>query len=60
MTSKVSSNGKTYYLHSIVNKRGGRTFFFSSNPEGEVEMNDGYEIGENSRSKLPFIKKKVK
>jgi len=51
--SYKNSRGKTYYLH-----QNGRLFFFSGKDADAIEMPEGYEIIENTRTGLPMLKKK--
>ena len=57
-----NSRGREYILQRKVNeKTNGVMFFFGKEvKEGaeEIDLPEGYTIGENSRSGLPFIKKK--
>jgi hypothetical protein len=53
---------KTYYLHSktVTLKNTGKQqtiYFFSVKPEGAIEMPDGYQVVQNQRSGLPFLKR---
>jgi hypothetical protein len=55
-------SGKTYHLHSktVSLKNTGRQqtiFFFSTNPEGSIDMPEGYQVVQNQRSGLPFLKR---
>ena len=54
-------SGKTYYLHSkdvtLKNTGNVRTiYFFSVKPEGAIDMPEGWQVVENPRSDLPFLK----
>lgn len=60
-----NSKGQTYYLHSKkVILRGGRPqviYYFSKKVKNEDALDnipDGYEISENKRTGLLFLKKK--
>jgi len=61
MFSHTNSRGQIYYLHTKeVTLRGGRIqriFFFSKDPSGSIDKPEGYEIIENKRTGLPFLKK---
>ena len=48
-----NSKGLTYYFH-----RKGHLMYFSKNAEGAVELPEGFEVIENSRTGLPLAKKK--
>ncbi len=58
VTSK--KNGKTYYLHvSKPGPNGKHMYYFSGDSDGGISLlPDGYEVGENSRTGLPFLRKK--
>lgn len=51
--SHKNSKGVTYYLH---NK--GKLWYFSKKPEDGIDLPDGYEVVENTRTGLPMLKKK--
>ena len=58
----VNKKGQKYYLHSkiVVLRNTGKEqkiYFFSKNPEGSVELPEGYKVVENPRTGLPFLKK---
>lgn len=60
-----NSKGDTYYLHAkdvtLRNGRKQRIFYFARAPkEGESldAVPDGYKVGENQRTGLPFLSKK--
>ena len=55
-------SNKTYYLHSkvVTLKNTGKQqtiYFFSTKSEGGIEMPAGYQVVENMRSGLPFLKR---
>lgn len=63
--SQENSKGQTYYLHSKdVILKGGRPqtiYYFAKEekPEGGLdEIPEGYEVAENSRTGLLFLRKK--
>ncbi len=49
----TNSKGIKYYLH-----QSGRLFFFSKSEEDGIDLPDGYDVIENSRTGLPMLKKK--
>ena len=51
--SHENSKGVTYYLHQRD-----KLFYFSKNEEDGIDLPDGYEVIENSRTGLPMLKKK--
>ncbi len=53
MFSHKNSRGKTYYLHQK-----GRLYFFSSKPQGGIDLPEGYKIVESEATGLPLLKKK--
>ncbi len=60
-----NSKGDTYYLHgkdvTLRNGRMQKIFFFArAAKEGEAldEVPEGYSVGENQRTGLPFLTKK--
>jgi hypothetical protein len=62
--SHKNSKGDTYYLHgkdvTLRNGRQQRIFFFSrEEKKGEAldKVPDGYTVGENQRTGLPFLTK---
>jgi len=64
--SHVNKKGQTYFLHGkMVTLRGGREqkihYFAKEAKPGEVlpALPDGYEVVENERTGLPFIRKHV-
>jgi hypothetical protein len=50
---KINSKGQKYYLHSK-----GKLMFFSKNPEGSIDLPEGMDVMENTRTGLPMVKKK--
>lgn len=46
-------NGTTYYLH-----KKGHLFYFSKDKTDGIDLPDGYKVIENSRTRLPMLKKK--
>lgn len=59
-----NSKGQTYYLHAkevtLRNGRKQRIFYFAREAkEGEAlaEVPQGYKVGENQRTGLPFLSK---
>ncbi len=50
----TNSKGIKYYLH----KRGG-LLFFSKDPNGAIDLPEGFEVKENPRTGLPIVKKKT-
>ncbi len=65
MTYKhTNSKGEAYYLHgkevTLRNGRKQRIFYFArteKNGEGLEAIPGGYQVGENSRTGLPFLSK---
>ena len=62
--SHQNSKGQTYYLHAkevtLRNGRNQRIFYFArEEKKGESlpEVPDGYKVGENQRTGLPFLSK---
>ena len=62
--SHKNSKGQTYYLHSkevkLRNGREQRIFYFArEEKKGESlpEVPQGYKVGENQRTGLPFLSK---
>ena len=60
----LNSKGQTYYLHSKeVTLRNGRKqgifYFARAEKQGEAldKVPDGYKVGENARTGLPFLSK---
>ena len=51
--SHKNSKGKMYWLHQK-----GKLMFFSGSPDGAVDLPEGLEIIENSRTGLPMVRKK--
>jgi len=51
--SHVNSKGVKYWLHSR-----GKLFFFSKKDEDSIDLPEGYDVIENSKTGLPMIKKK--
>jgi hypothetical protein len=51
--SHKNSKGVTFWLHNR-----GKLFFFSKNPEGSIDLPEGLEIFENSRTGLPMVRRK--
>ena len=61
-TTKSKKTGETYFLHSKdVTLRGGRQqkifYFGREEKSNSIDMPDGYEVMENSRTGLPMLKK---
>lgn len=60
---KSKKSGKTYFLHSKdVQLKSGRkqTIFYFAGQAGEGALNalpSGYEVSENTRTGLPFLRK---
>lgn len=61
-----NSKGQTYYLHgkevTLQNRRRQQIYYFARAPKpGETvdALPDGYEIGENPRTGLPFLKRRA-
>jgi hypothetical protein len=50
---KINSKGQKYYLHSK-----GKLMFFSKIPEGSIDLPEGMDVVENTRTGLPMVKKK--
>jgi hypothetical protein len=63
---KSKKSGKTYFLHSKdVQLKSGRnqTIFYFAGQAGEGALNalpNGYEVSENARTGLPFLRKAKK
>lgn len=62
MYSYTNQRQKTYFLHSkdVYLKSSSRNqtiYFFSFNEEGAIDLPEGYEVVENTRSGLPFLRK---
>lgn len=56
--SMQNSKGIEYHLHSAIAKKNKRTiFFFSKNPEGSIDLPEGYEIMESPISHILMLKK---
>lgn len=51
--SHTNSKGKTYWLH-----KKGALMFFSKNPDDAIDLPEGLEVFENSRTGLPMVRKK--
>ena len=47
-------NGKIYHLH-----KKGHLFFFSGEVKDSIDLPEGYDVIENSRTGLPMLKKKA-
>ncbi len=63
MYSYKNKRGQAYHLHTkeVTLKSTGRKqriFFFSKDPNGAIELPSGYGIVENTKTGLPFLKKK--
>jgi hypothetical protein len=59
---KSEKSGKTYHLHSktVTLKNTGKQqtiYFFSVKPEESIDLPDGYQVVQNQRSGLPFLKR---
>ena len=59
---KSDKSGKIYHLHSqtVTLKNTGRhqtIYFFSTKDDGSIDMPDGYQVVQNQRSGLPFLKR---
>ncbi len=54
----ANSKGVTYYLHERAMPNGNVLHFFSKDPAGAVALPPGYDVIENPKTGLPFIKKK--
>jgi len=55
-------SGKTYHLHNkvVTLKNTGKQqtiYFFSVKPEGSIDMPEGWQVVQNQRSGLPFLKR---
>ena len=61
-----NSKGDTYYLHgkdvTLRNGRQQKIFFFAREEKADAlnEVPDGYSVGENQRTGLPFLTKAKK
>jgi hypothetical protein len=53
--SQTNAKGKTYYLHNGPHKG---MYFFSSKPAGSIALPNEMKVMENSRTGLPYVKKK--
>ncbi|MBN1940997.1 MAG: hypothetical protein JW772_02330 [Candidatus Diapherotrites archaeon] len=49
----TNSRGVKYYLHQK-----GHLMFFSKKSEGSIDLPEGMNVVENSRTGLPMVKKK--
>ena len=64
-SAKSKKSGDTFYLHqkevTLRGDRKQRIFFFArAIKEGAVEeLPAGYDVGENSKTGLPILKKKI-
>ena len=54
--SYVAKNGKTYYFHRVLARRGGHIHHFSLKAEGSIELPPGYTVVEGPTG-LPIAKK---
>ncbi|MEM5802231.1 MAG: hypothetical protein QXQ18_02495 [Candidatus Aenigmatarchaeota archaeon] len=52
--SYTNSKGQTYWLHT----KGGKLFYFSKDPEGAIDLPEGFVVVENPKTGLPMIRKK--
>lgn len=52
-----NSKGTIYYHHVTDGKNGIKLHYFSRIADGYVPVPDGYEVLENKRNGLPYIKK---
>lgn len=55
-------SGKTYYLHSkvVTLKNTGKQqtiYFFKTDPSEGIDMPEGWQVVQNQRSGLPFLKR---
>lgn len=57
---QTNSKGVEYILQEMQTSRGKMRFFGKSLKEGatEIELPEGYEVGENERTGLLFLRKK--
>lgn len=55
---KVNAKGQKYFLHSNVGAHGNVLYYFSKKPEEGIDLPDGFEVIENSRTGLPMLKRK--
>ena len=51
--SQKNSKGDTFWLHSK-----GKLYFFSRKPEESIDLPEGMETFENSRTCLPMVRRK--
>jgi len=61
-STKSKKTGETYFLHSKeVILRGGRKqmiyYFAREEKDNSIELPEGYEVMENSRTGLPMLRK---
>jgi len=61
-STKSKKTGETYFLHSKeVTLRGGRKqmiyYFAREEKDNSIELPEGYEVMENSRTGLPMLRK---
>lgn len=59
---KSDKSGKTYFLHSktVTLKNTGKQqtiYFFSTKDDGSIDLPAGYQVVQNQRSGLPFLKR---
>ncbi len=59
---KSDNSGKIYHLHSkaVTLKNTGKEqtiYFFSTADTGSIALPDGYQVVQNQRSGLPFLKR---
>lgn len=54
----TNSKGQVYYLHSREGKGGAKLFFFSKDPNGAIDLPEGFEVFENPKTSLPMIRRK--
>ena len=55
-----NSKGKSYFLHTCLAKNGKTSLYFFAKDERDnhCDLPEIYEVGENPRTGLPFVRKK--
>lgn len=56
--STTNSRGQKYWLHRTLGKNKRYIYFFSKNPEGSIDLPDGFLVGESPISGIPVLKKR--
>ena len=56
--SYTNKKGITFWLHEREGRGGVKLYYFSKDPEGAVDLPEGFEVIENEKTGLPMVKKR--